>query len=152
PRKRRRAKNPESMVGQHTFRDDVRVVILRRFIHEAQANIYAARLHEAGIDTFISNANTGGMLPFIPGGFVMHVDETDLEEAQQILREMDDNLKVQSNLDYRNADLEDIEYEKAVYLSEQKMERREGKYMAFFIIVLVVILSALYAFFGGIKL
>ena len=139
------------MTEQQTFRDDVRVVILRRFVYEAQANIYAARLHEAGIDTFISNATTGSMLPFIPGGFVMHVAESDLEEARHILKELDDNLKVQSNLDYRNADLEDIEYEKSVYLHEQKMERREGKYFAILIIILAVVLSALYAFFGGIK-
>ena len=129
----------------------MRVVILRRFVHEGQANIYAARLHEAGIDTFISNATTGGMLPFIPGGFVMHVAETNYEDALEIIEKMDDNLKVQSNLDYRNADIEDIEYEHSVYRREQKMERREGKYIAIFIIVLALILSALYAFFGGIK-
>lgn len=131
------------------FRDDVRVVILRRFEHEAQANIYAARITEAGIHCFISNATTGGILPFIPGGFVMHVAESDLPEARAILEEMDGNLKIQSNLDYRDASLEDIEYEKTVYQNEQKIDRWEGKYIAFAIIILAIILYVVYAFFSG---
>ncbi len=124
------------------FRNNVKLVIAKRFVFEARANIYAAYLREAGIKCFISNSATGTLIPFADGGFLLHVSENDLDEALELIREMDLNASVPVEEDFRDATLSDIEYAREVHEYERKMERGYGKYAVWAFLAAIILLSA----------
>lgn len=133
------------------FRENLELIIVRRFLNEAKANIYAAYLRQEGVECFISNATTGTLLPFINGGFLLHIAKRDLEEASDLLHKLDKNASTRVDEDYRDADLADIAYEKAVSDHERRIAKGGGRYLAIFLIVLALILSAFFAFVRGSK-
>ncbi len=139
------------MNRESTFRENIKLIIVRRFINEAKANIYAAFLREEGVQCFISNSTTGTLLPFANGGYLLHIAERDLEETNEILTILDQNDATHVDQDYRNADLADIAYEKAIYDHDKRNEKGSGRYLAILLIVLALIASAFFAFVRGSK-
>lgn len=133
------------------FRENFKLIIVRRFIHEAKANIYAAYLREEGVECFISNSTTGTLLPFANGGFLLHIAERDLEETNNLLDKLDQNDATRIEQDYRDADLSDIAYEKAVSAHDRRLEKGAGRHLAIFLIILTLILSAYFAYVRGSK-
>ena len=131
-----------------TFRENVKVVILRRFIYSARANIYSARLKEHGIPCFISNINTSTLIPFGEGGILLHVRENDLEAAHALLEELDKLEKTPPDIDYRDADLQDIAYEKAVFERDQRIKQASGN-IFWIILVAVIFLALIYSALNG---
>ncbi len=98
------------------YRQNVRVVAVKFFYFESQAHLYAARLKEAGIPSFISNPHTSTVIPFAEGSIGLHVHEKDAKPALEIISQLDK----QSNQDpedisYHDADLEDIYFEKELH-------------------------------------
>ena len=124
------------------FRNNIKLVIVKRFVFEARANIYAAYLREAGIKCFISNSTTGTLIPFVNGGFLLHVSENDLDEAMVLIGELDKNEAAPKDEDYRDADISDIEYAKGVHEYERKLQRGYGKYTIWAILVAILLLGA----------
>ncbi len=113
--------------------------IIRNFTNIAEARLYLARLEEAGVRSFISNANASQLLPFSEGGIALHIYEDDVELASEIIAEMDDNMIAPIEEDYREADLDDIEF--ARYLNEKEKKLSEGvRGRSFWILVAVAIL------------
>ena len=129
-----------------SFKSDIKICILRRFYNETSAKMVQSRLEESGVESFISNSITSTLLPFSEGGFILHVRNDDLLRAEAILNEWDNELQDTSRGDFKNADLEDIYYEKAVWDYDQKLtnssERRAWLllllvFLAFAILVLL---------------
>lgn len=127
------------------FGPDDKVIILKYFAAESQAHIYAARLKEEGIACFVSNSHVGTILPL--GGsanIALHVKATDGERAGEILAQMDYQQRTGSEQDFRDANLEDIEYERQLH---------EGNDRQFWwwviIIAIVTILLVLRAYLRG---
>lgn len=95
------------------FGRDEKVIILKYFAFESQAHIYAARLKEEGVPCFISNSHVGTVLPL--GGtanVALHVKVPDVERAKRLIAEMDYQQHTGEGQDFREATLEDIEYER----------------------------------------
>ena len=134
-----------------SFRENIKLIIVRRFFNEAKANIYAAYLRGEGVNCFISNSTTGTLLPFVNGGFLLHIAEGDLEETNDILKELDKNAASRVDEDFHDADLADIAYEKAISDYDRRLEKGGGRTLVIFLIVLTLILSALFAFIRGSK-
>lgn len=134
------------MYSGHQYKEDVKVVILRRYEHLAKVNICAARLREAGIPCFISNANTSTILPFMEDGYVLHVNAEDTEAARAIVENLERQWREPQNDDYREADHDDIAYAKSVFETEQRMRRSDGRLLALLLIILALILVALGAY------
>ncbi len=98
------------------FGQDDKVFIIKYFSFESQARIYAARLKDEGIPCFVSNSHVGTALPL--GGsanVALHVKVQDAERAQALLRQMDYQQRTGSAQDFREATLEDIEYERELH-------------------------------------
>ena len=123
------------------FRNNVKLVIVKRFVFEARANIYAAYLREAGIKCFISNSATGTLIPFVDGGFLLHVSERDLDDALELIQELDRNAVAPPEEDFRDADLSDIEYAREVNEYERNLKRGYGKYTVWAFIIAILLLS-----------
>ncbi len=97
------------------FGQEDKVIIIKYFAFESQAHIYAARLKEEGIPCFVSNTHVGTALPL--GGsanVALHVKTHDAEVAQVLLDQMDYQQRTGEGQDFREATLEDIEYEKSL--------------------------------------
>jgi hypothetical protein len=98
------------------FDPDARIIVLRFFSLESEARLYAARLREAGVRHFLSNANMSTTLPLTQSGIGLHVREQDLQQATAILARLDyqkQHAEIEEN--YHDADLADIEYHKALH-------------------------------------
>lgn len=141
------------MAAETTFRPNVKLIIIRRFAHAAKANIYAAYLRESGVDCFISNSNTGTLIPFVEGGypFLMHIAETDREEAIELLKELDDKASTRVDGDFRDADYSDIAYEKAITDYENRINRGSGKYLIWALLLAALAIAAYVAITSGIE-
>lgn len=129
-----------------TFRPNVKLIIAKRFVMEAKANIYAAFLRDHGINCFISNTNAGTLIPFVDGGFgfLLHIAETDKEEALLLLQQLDEQSETRVDEDFRDADFSDIEYEKSISEYEDRVKRGSGKFLVWLFIILALILAAIF--------
>jgi len=126
------------------FEETTRIVPLKYFFFESEARLYGARLREAGIPCFISNANIMTALPLGGGGGIgLHIREADLEDASRIVARLDYLEEAGSGEEsFHNADHDDIEYQRT--LNEPPMAIRAGQawYWIFIGIVLLLILWA----------
>jgi hypothetical protein len=141
------------MAAETTFRNNVKLIIIRRFAHAAKANIYAAYLRESGVECFISNSNTGTLIPFVEGGypFLLHIAETDREEALELLNELDQKASTRIDEDYRDADFSDIEYEKALTDYEKRIDRGSGRYFVWALLLAALAIAFAFALNKGLK-
>ncbi len=88
------------------------MVLLKKFYSSTETSLYQARLNEVGIDSFLSNSNVTGLMPFGDGGYHLHVRAADLEEATKIVNQLDKQNQTPLDEDFRDATMEDIEYQK----------------------------------------
>ncbi len=118
------------------------VIAIKYFYFESQARLYAARLREAGIPCFVSNANTITAFPLGDGGIGLHVRAIDAESASGIIRELDSNDQTTDEDDaFREADHEDIAYQRELH--EGPLRRQRWVLTAIAVIILLVILLRL---------
>jgi len=111
-----------------------KIIAVKYFYFESQAQIYAARLREHGIRSFISNTNTITAFPLGNGGIGLHNREIDRRKSVSIIKELDkNNIHEPQNISFHDADHEDISYEKT--LKERKTIKEP------LLILLLVILS-----------
>jgi len=100
-----------------------KMTIIKSFYFETPARLYAVRLKEANIPSFVSNTSTA--LPFGNGSITLHIRGEDYERAAEIIRQLDEqNLKADTrdeNESFRDADLEDIAYQKAINENNNKV-------------------------------
>ena len=92
------------------FEENVQVIAIRYFLFDSEAQLYAARLKEAGIRCFISNANTVSILPVEQPGIGLHIRADETKAAQAILTQIDHQLQEDPQQSYHDADEEEIEY------------------------------------------
>ncbi len=135
------------------FEENTRIIPLKYFFFESEARLYGARLREAGIPCFISNANIMTALPLGGGGGIgLHIREADLEEASQIVARLDYLEENGSGEDsFHNADHDDIEYQRA--LNEPPMAIKTGQawYWLVIGIAFLVILRAFLRAAGAVE-
>ena len=121
------------------FDEHTRIIALQHFFSESEARLCAARLKEADIPSFISNTNIMTALPLGGGGGIsLHIRETDLEKAQNILllwKEAQTNIEEE---DYREIDEEEIAYLKA--LKEQEIGNNQWNALLWIVIVFAILL------------
>ena len=136
-----------------TFRPNVKLIIARRFVMEAKANIYAAFLRENGVNCFISNTNAGTIIPFVDSGygFLLHIAETDAEHAFELLKQLDEQSETRVDEDFSEADFSDIEYEKAISDYEDRVNRGSGKLLVWLFIALALLFAAIFSFLSRSK-
>lgn len=139
------------MNSDSAFRENIKLIIVRRFFNEAKANIYAAYLRGEGVNCFISNTTTGTLLPFVNGGFLLHIAERDLDETNDLLDRLDKKASERIEQDYHDADLADIAYEKAISDYDNRLAKGGGRYIAMVLIVLALLLGAIFAYVRGSK-
>ena len=129
--------------------------ILRRFYSNIEANIYLIKLKEGGINCFLSSENISTILPLSDGGVLLNVAEDQLEEAVDLLAQINaEEMEVVQNEDFRDATKEDIYYTKKVKDREQWLNGgwvnmdivSSGLVVAFILVVIFVVINYFYPF------
>ena len=99
------------------FEEGVQIIVIKHFFAESQARLYAAHLKDAGIPSFISNANIMATLPLGGGGGIpLHIKASDAVAAQRVISRLD--FQAEKELEEQNfhdATKEDILYLQAVH-------------------------------------
>jgi len=122
---------------------DGKIVVIKHFFLESEARLYAARLKEANIPSFISNANIMTALPLGGGGGIgLNVREQDIPQAQRIIAQLDLQRQQAPEENYREADEEEIAYLKSLH--EQRSPKQKWNIMLWLVIIiaLLVVLRA----------
>ncbi|MEO1712994.1 MAG: hypothetical protein AAFU60_06630 [Bacteroidota bacterium] len=117
----------------------VKVIIVKYFFLESVARLYSARLREAGIPSFIANANAITAFPLGGGGITLHIRERDLPAAQKIVQALDEQGSMPADEDFRNASLEDIEFQRELQ-KEEDPKRTYPLVITFFVLIILLVL------------
>lgn len=124
------------------FDQSTRIVTVKFFYFESEARLFAAGLKNEGIKCFVSNTNTITAFPLGGGGIGLHVKEEDLKMATAIVQKMENNKLKTPDEDFRDADLEEINYQKS--LNQPPIAFTNPKYIFFIIILIVILLMSLF--------
>ncbi len=117
------------------------IIIIKFFYFETPARLYAARLKEAEIPSFVSNATTS--IPFGNGSISLHIRKVDQEKAAHIIHQLDKrNLLNEINEDesFHDADHDDIAYQKALH-------EKDGRFFTPIVIFAIIIIAFMVAHF-----
>lgn len=118
----------------------VMAVRIRQFFNAQKSYIYKNRLKTHGINAFILDEHVSSLIPNVTGGVGLYVEEDQAEEAAKLLKEFEDEMKHNTQGDYREADMEDIMYEKSVYEKEEKLKNTKFS-SAIWILFLVLVMG-----------
>ncbi|PHN07310.1 putative signal transducing protein [Flavilitoribacter nigricans] len=122
--------NPLDYFGE--FEEGIQVVAVRYFSFASEASLYAAHLRDAGIRCFVSNTNSVTMLPLEQPGIGLHIRSEDWQAANEILREIDQQLAEAPAESYHDADEDEIEYLRSV------QEGAKGNNALMWLVVLII--------------
>lgn len=102
---------------------DEKIITLKYFYSETPARLYAARLREHGIQSFITNTNTITAFPLGDGGIGLHIRARDQYQALPLVKKLDENSKLSTqDFNFRDADHDDIAFEKALHDQTHKKD------------------------------
>lgn len=111
---------------------------VRSFNSQAEASVYAARLTESGIHNYLLNGTVYSMLPVGEKGIRLFVAHRDVDEALELIKEMDYNDAHPPEETFHDADLDEILYQKELH------QNSKSKWLMA-IIIAMVSLILLYA-------
>lgn len=120
------------------FDENTRIVAIKYFYFETEARLYAARLREASIASFISNTNVSTALALGEGGIGLHIKEADVQEASRIIAQLEAQKRAATTdrSSYHDIDLDEIQYMKK--LDEDKVQK--DKFLLYGIITIIILL------------
>ena len=122
-----------------------RLIIIRKFYDQSQADLYSARLREAGIEHFLTNKHMNTMLHMATSEIGIQIRVADAPEVESIFESLDRLNLEDPEQSFHDADLEDIYYEKSL------QEAKSGR-IHWVITLVIVILVALLLFISYTKI
>ena len=120
----------------------IKWITIRSFYLDTQASFFAAKIEAAGIPTFVANNLAGGILPMGDGAIKLQVPEPAVEEAMEIISEIQRRNKEKVDWDFRDATLEDIAYEKELH------KKSNQPYYVVLLILVIAIIAILLRMFS----
>ena len=132
---------------EERFDNDSKIITIKFFNFESIAQLYVARLNEVGIKSFLSNTNASTILPLSEGSIGLSVKDKDVVEALKLIKTLDENAQNEAtDISYKDADIEDILYEKAI---NEKRDFLSKPLLALVIVFILLVLLKM-TFGGGI--
>lgn len=116
------------------------MITIRKFVSLQKAELFAAALRDRGIPAVINHSHLSSLLPI--GEISLSIPESAEEEARHILDEMELNEVQEVEEDFREADLDDIYYQKEL---DARSKKRIN--LGLLIVLLAIICLLLYITF-----
>ncbi len=111
------------------------MITIRKFVSLQKAELVAAALRDRGIPAMINHTHLNSMLPI--GEISLNIPESAELEARQIIEEMEFNELQEVEEDFREADIDDIIYQKELN------SRGKGRINLAVLVVLILIICLL---------
>jgi hypothetical protein len=116
-----------------------RLIIIRKFYDQSQADLYSARLREAGIEHFLTNNHMNTMLHMATSEIGIQIRSQDADEVRSLFESLDEMNSENLDQSFHDADLDDIYYEKSLHES-----RNGGVSWIVTLVVLIIIIMLLF--------
>ena len=116
----------------------IKSVLLKRCYDSIKAHFYVNELNSRGIYAFIFNEHVTDLIPFGDGGYLIHVNIDQLDEAATIIEELERNEQVEET--FHDANHDDIAYEKLKTEREADKAKRHKITMAILVIAIALVL------------
>ena len=95
-------------------KNDEQLIFVRKFYNQSQAELYAARLREQGIQHFLTNRHMNSMLHMATSEIGIQILKKDLSTVEGLFAALDELNAVEPEQSFHDADLDDIYYEKSL--------------------------------------
>ena len=124
------------------FKEGVEIVLIKHFYQESEAHLYAAKLKDEGIDSFLSNTNMNTALTVDFANVGLHVNKKDVRQASLIIEGLDlQQASRDPNFSYEDATPEEIELEKGLLAANQKKSDNIFYLIAILLLIVGIILA-----------
>ncbi|MBT8218577.1 MAG: DUF2007 domain-containing protein [Bacteroidia bacterium] len=127
------------MEEEKTSKTPSKLIPIKQFYTEAEASVYVAKLQDSGIRSLLQNETAYTVLPVGEQGIRLFVLEEDVELAQDIIYQMDTNMRTEPDESFHDADHEDIEYQRKL-----KMGNSNNRLILIAIIITILLLAYVY--------
>ena len=127
--------------------ESTRYVVLRSLGNTNKSQLLVSRLRAEGIDVRVFHDNSSSIYPlWAMMDMRLEVAEHQVEEAQSLLEQMEQSARVPNpDIDFRDADHADIEFERQIYENEKKMEGIRPLNLIYLLIGGLLLLSLAFA-------
>lgn len=118
--------------------------VIRQLPNTSAAHIMVSRLRAEDIDVRIRNNNSSSIYPLMGIGMEIEVLYDHFETAEKLIEQMEaDALHPNPDIDFREADHGDIQFEKEINEHDQKMSRTKPLNLIYLLIfiILAILLS-----------
>jgi len=120
--------------------------LLKNIPNTSFSQLVVSRLRAEGIDVRIRNSNASSIYPLATIGMQIEVNENQFELAQSLVQEMEKSaLEPNPDIDFHEADEEDIAFESAMHKREQEINNAKPTSLIYLLIFLFV-MTLLYYF------
>lgn len=122
--------------------------VIRHLPNNSTAHIIVSRLRSEDIDVRIRNNNSSAIYPMMGIGMDIEVRIDHFEEAEYLIRQMEsDALEPNPDIDFRDADHGDIQFEKEIHEREEKLsDTKPLNHIYILIFILLAILLSWVSF------
>lgn len=98
-----------------------------------------SKLRSEGIDIRLRNSNSSSIYPMIGIGMLVEVRIDQFREAENLLEQMESNAQYPNpDIDFRDADHGDIQFEKDIYERDKKMSGTKPLNLIYLLIFIVL--------------
>lgn len=115
------------------------MITVKKFTSLQRAELYAAALRNQGIPAVVNNALLSMLLP--AGEISLSVPKSQIDNALNIIRELEINEDLKAEEDFTEADLEDIYYEKELHIRKGRKINKGILVLLLIIITVLLILT-----------
>lgn len=125
----------------------IQSVLLKRCYDSVKAHMYINELNNRGIYAFLFNEHSTDLIPFGDGGYLIHVNADQLDEAATIIEELEKQETKEA--EFHDATMDDIEYEK-LKSEQQKSNQKKHRIIMIGVIALIILILISYFITGSI--
>lgn len=122
--------------------------LLKNIPNNSFSQLVVSRLRAEGIDVRVRNNNASSIYPLASIGMQIEVDKEQLEWAQSLVEEMEESaMEPNPDIDFYEADEEDIAFEKEMYEREQQINNATPTSLIYLLIFMLVVVLVIFLTF-----
>lgn len=117
-------------------------VFVRRLENGPLSQLILSRLRTEGVDLRVKNDNISSVYPIATLDMTLEVRQNDVERSIALLAEIEkSHIEQNTTVDFKEADLDDIEFEKNIHAREREIIESKPPILIFLLILIFIGLS-----------
>ena len=116
------------------------IITVRKFYDSVTAEIYAAKLRDEGVSFHLRDGNIANILHLATQSIRLEIHAKDREWVERILSELDQLHRSEPDEDFREADQEEIQYQKKLHEEKTAVWPKKNIQWLFLIVLVLILL------------